>query len=198
MTLQQIEDHLGIDLAQPSILVAYHPVTLLANTVAEADALFDALAALPQQLLFCYPNADAGSRSLIDRTSSFLRHRGTGRLFVNLPALQYWSLLKHVQLMVGNSSSGIMETASFALPTVNVGLRQKGRERPRNVLDTAPSPDDILKAISKAQSSIFAESIAGMTNPYGDGHAAERIVRVLISLPSRNGLLMKRSSETLT
>ncbi len=194
LTAKQLEDRLGIDLAQPSILVAYHPVTLLSDTVSEADALFQALAELPQQLLFCYPNADAGSRSLIDRAASFLQHRGSGRLFVNLPAVQYWSLLKHVQLMIGNSSSGIMETASFALPTVNVGLRQKGRERPRNVVDAEPSSDRILNAIRKAQSSAFQQSIAGMTNPYGDGRAAERIVEVLTHLPSRDDLLMKRSS----
>ena len=194
LTALELENLLSIDLAQPSLLVAYHPVTLLSNTVSEADALFEALAALPQQLLFCYPNADAGSRSLIDRTTSFLKGRGSGRLFVNLPAVQYWSLLQHVQLMVGNSSSGIMETASFALPTVNVGLRQKGREQPRNVLDADPSAESILDAIHKARSSAFRQSLVGMSNPYGDGHAAERILEVLTNLPSRDQLLMKRGS----
>ncbi len=135
----QLEERLGVDLSVPSVLVAYHPVTLLRDTVAEADALFDALASLPQQLFFCFPNADAGSRSLIERVELFLRRRGDGRLFVNLPAVQYWSLLRQVRLMIGNSSSGIMETGSFALPTVNVGLRQKGRERPPNVLDALPA-----------------------------------------------------------
>ncbi len=190
----QLEERLGVDLSVPSILVAYHPVTLLRDTVAEADALFDALASLPQQLFFCFPNADAGSRSLIERVELFLRRRGNGRLFVNLPAVQYWSLLRQVRLMIGNSSSGIMETGSFALPTINVGLRQKGRERPPNVLDALPTASSIVAQVKRAQGAEFLQSIAGMTNPYGDGHAAERILEVLTSLPSRDRLLIKQSS----
>ncbi len=192
---EQVEQRLGLDLDHPSILVAYHPVTLLSDTTAEADALFEALAALPQQLLFCYPNADAGSRSLIERAESFLRLRGSGRLFINLPAVHYWSLLRQMRMMIGNSSSGIMETGSFALPTVNVGLRQQGRERPPNVLDASPSAASILEQVKKAGSSAFARSIRSMVNPYGDGHASELIVRVLTALPPRNKLLMKQSSE---
>ncbi len=194
LTCEQLEDRLSLDLNPPTVLVAYHPVTLLSDTTSEADALFEALAAMPQQLLFCYPNADAGSRSLIDRTESFLRRRGSGRLFVNLPALQYWSLLKCVQMMIGNSSSGIMETGSFALPTVNVGLRQKGRERPPNVLDALPSATSILEKVNDAQSTAFQQSITNMSNPYGDGHASERILHVLTQLPSRDDLLFKQSS----
>ncbi len=193
-TRSQIEQQLGLDLTTPTTLVAYHPVTLLANTVAEADALFEALDALPGLMLFCYPNADAGSRALIARTQTFLRKRGSGRVFINLPAVQYWSLLKHVHLMIGNSSSGIMETGSFALPTVNVGMRQQGRERPANVLDAEPVASSILDRVAEAQAPPFRQSLAGMTNPYGDGHAAERILEVLTNLPSRDALLIKRSS----
>ena len=195
LTRDQLEECLQLDLGRDSALVAYHPVTLLTNTVAEADALFEALSCLPHQLLFCYPNADAGSRSLIERVESFLRYRGVGRLFINLPAVQYWSLLGQVQLMIGNSSSGIMESGSFALPTVNVGLRQKGRERPRNVLDAEASVASILERIGEAQSEAFSAGIKGMTNPYGDGYAAERIVQVLTALPRRDDLLMKHDSN---
>ncbi len=193
---EQIEQRLGLDLASPSVLVAYHPVTLLSDTIAEADALFEALSTLPDQLLFCYPNADAGSRSLIERTEMFLGLRGSGRLFVNLPAVQYWSLLRETQMMIGNSSSGIMETGSFALPTVNVGLRQQGRERPPNVLDAAPSVNSILQKVSEARSTEFTQKVRGMVNPYGDGYASDRILRVLTTLPPRDKLLIKLSSET--
>ena len=124
----------------------------------------------------------------------FLSERRNGRLFVNLPAVRYWSLLRQVQVMIGNSSSGIMETGSFALPTVNVGLRQSGRERPPNVLDAHATSPSILAEFEKAQSGKFRQSISGMINPYGDGHAAERIVAVLAALPSRDELLMKRSA----
>jgi UDP-hydrolysing UDP-N-acetyl-D-glucosamine 2-epimerase len=189
---EEVESKLGIDLGQPTTLILYHPVTIARDTTQEVDSLFAALATLPDQLLFCYPNSDAGSRSLIERTKSFLESRNSGQLFINLDALSYWSLLRQVNLVVGNSSSGIMETASFALPTVNIGLRQQGRERARNVLDAAPEVAPILEAIAKAKSMAFRDSIKGMTNPYGEGFASEKIVQVLTTVPLSNDLLMKR------
>jgi UDP-hydrolysing UDP-N-acetyl-D-glucosamine 2-epimerase len=195
LTRYQLEKKLGIDLPDPTILVAYHPVTLRRETTEEADALYAALENVTGTVLFCYPNADAGSHSLIQRTREYLDRRQHGRVFVNLDAVTYWSLLRHVQMLVGNSSSGIMETASFALPTVNVGFRQKGRERARNVLDADPNPADILGKITLAASEAFRNSLAGMENPYGDGHAAQRIVRVLTETPLGDKLLIKRAPE---
>ena len=187
----ELQEKLQIDLAAPTVIVAYHPVTLLPDTNAEAEELFTALAEIPHRLIFCHPNADAGSRDLAMRIRCFLASRGTGHLFVNLPAIEYWSLLRHAHLLVGNSSSGIMESASFALPTVNVGMRQQGRERPRNVLDAEPLSAAILQQLRKADTQAFRESLFGMTNPYGDGEAAERIVHVLTTLPPRDQLLLK-------
>ena len=135
----ELEQRLGIDLSKPTLLVAYHPVTILRDTTSEAEALFEALDSTPGQILFCYPNSDAGSRALIEQTQDFLRKRDCGQVFTNMSALTYWSLLIHVDALIGNSSSGIMETASFCLPTVNVGMRQKGRERARNVIDAEPN-----------------------------------------------------------
>jgi UDP-hydrolysing UDP-N-acetyl-D-glucosamine 2-epimerase len=195
LTREQIESHLEISLQQPTTLVAYHPVTLARDTIHESEALFAALGAIPDQLLFCFPNADAGSRALIDRTKSFLSERGSGKLFVNLDAVTYWSLLRQMNLVLGNSSSGIMETASFALPTVNVGLRQQGRERARNVLDAAASVAAILAAIKTAKSFEFRRSLEGMVNPYGEGYASQKIVQVLTEVPLTQELLIKRHFE---
>jgi UDP-hydrolysing UDP-N-acetyl-D-glucosamine 2-epimerase len=191
-TREQLESRLGIDLAQPTFLVVYHPVTIARDTLEEADALFAALSKLPEQLLFCYPNADAGSRALIERTKYLLAARGHGRVFINLDTLTYWSLLSQVELLLGNSSSGIMESASFALPTVNVGIRQQGRERPANVLNASADVDSIMKAARTARSPEFRLSLSGVTNPYGDGFASETIVRVLTTIPLSRELLMKR------
>jgi UDP-N-acetylglucosamine 2-epimerase (non-hydrolysing)/GDP/UDP-N,N'-diacetylbacillosamine 2-epimerase (hydrolysing) len=93
--------------------------------------------------------------------------------------------------MVGNSSSGIMEAASFALPAVNVGMRQQGRERARNVIDAPAETAAILAAITQALSPEFRESLRGMVNPYGDGSAATTIARVLTTVPL-DGLLIKQ------
>ena len=191
-TRQELESHLGIALEKSAVVVAYHPVTIARDTVGEANALFGALAALPDQILFCYPNADAGSRELIERTRSFVALRKNSHVFINLDALVYWSLLRHTSLFLGNSSSGIMETPSFALPTVNVGLRQQGRERARNIIDAAADVPAILEAIRTAKGAEFRNSLRGMTNPYGDGCAAETIVHVLTTVPLSQELLMKR------
>ncbi len=152
LTREQLEAQLHIDLTRPSAVVAYHPVTIARDTTREADELFAALAEVTGQILFCFPNADAGSRELIRRTEEFLTQRPDARVFVNLGALTYWSMLRNVDLMIGNSSSGIMETPSFALPTVNVGIRQQGRERARNILDAAPDKADILAKVATARS----------------------------------------------
>jgi UDP-N-acetylglucosamine 2-epimerase len=97
-----------------------------------------------------------------------------------------------VDVFLGNSSSGIMETPSFALPTVNVGLRQQGRERAQNIIDAAPEARAILEALRKAQSAEFRDGLRGMSNPYGDGNASETIVEVLTSVPLSQELLQKR------
>ena len=88
-----------------------------------------------------------------------------------------------------------MESASFALPTVNVGLRQQGGERPRNVLDADADSNSILHAIGRARTPAFRESLTGIVNPYGEGFASETIVRVLTTVPLSQTLLMKRHSE---
>ena len=187
---EELQQRLNLDLNQPTLLVAFHPATIHRDTTDEADALFDALAHLPGQILFVYPNSDAGSRALVERTNAFADDRLLTRVFINLDAITYWSLLGHVDALIGNSSSGIMEEASFVLPVVNVGMRQQGRERAINIIDTPASTPAILAALQHARSPEFRNSLAGMVNPYGDGHAAERIVEVLVNTPLE-GLLIK-------
>ena len=196
LTQNQLEASLHLGLQPKLTIVAYHPVTLLPDTTAEASAIFAALEQIGGQIIFCYPNADAGSHDLILRAQSYCRHHGDAHVFVNLDAVTFWSLLRQAALLLGNSSSGIMEAATFALPTVNVGLRQQGRERAANVLDADASVASILEQVNQAQSAAFRTSLQGMDNPYGDGHASSRIVGVLTSV-SLESLLRKRSQPHL-
>jgi len=191
----EIEKRLQLNLQAPAILVAYHPVTIARDTLQEMEALFTALGNLSDQVLFCYPNADAGSRALIERTKSFIASRRNGKVFTNLDTVTYLSLLRQADMLVGNSSSGIMESASFSVPTVNIGLRQQGRERPRNVLDADADASSILQVINRAKMPEFRASLRDMVNPYGEGFASETIVRVLTTVPLSQTLLMKRHSE---
>jgi len=193
LSREEVAAKLNVQLEGSAMVIAYHPVTLAMDSLEEADELFAALGSVNSQLIFCYPNADAGSRALIERTTAFLAKRGNGKLFVNLDAVTYWSLLRQAQVFLGNSSSGIMETASFAVPTVNIGERQRGRERAANVIDAPANREAVLSAIALARSSKFRESLRGMTNPYGDGTASEKIVDVLTSAPLGRELLAKKA-----
>ena len=193
-TKEELEQRLELDLRRPALLVAYHPVTLARDTTHEADAVFDALAQLPQQIIFCFPNADAGSRRLISHAQKFCRQHPRARLFVNLNHLKYWSLLNYADALMGNSSSGIMETPSLCKPTVNIGMRQQGRERAANIIDAAPHTDAILEAVGRALSDDFRASLVGLVNPYGDGHAAERIVEVLATVELGERLRVKKAT----
>jgi UDP-hydrolysing UDP-N-acetyl-D-glucosamine 2-epimerase len=192
LTRDQLQQALHLPLTDNITVVAYHPVTIFKDTTAEADAVFSALDALPGQIIFCYPNADAGSRHLIDRIRSYCATHPNAHLFINLPSVTYWSLLREATVLLGNSSSGIMEAASFELPVVNVGMRQQGRERGPNILDAEATVDSIRTQLSLAHQPAFRESLRSVANIYGDGHAAERIVAVLTSTPLE-GLLHKRA-----
>jgi UDP-N-acetylglucosamine 2-epimerase (non-hydrolysing)/GDP/UDP-N,N'-diacetylbacillosamine 2-epimerase (hydrolysing) len=197
LTRDKVSDALGLELADEIVVVAYHPVTLFKDTTLEAEAVFAAIERLAEhtgrQVIFCYPNTDAGSYALLMRVKAFCERNGNAHLFVNLAPIPYWSLLREAALLVGNSSSGIMEAASFHLPVVNVGMRQAGRERGANSLD-APGDDAelIWQEMERALSREFRESLRQHKNIYGDGYAAERIVRVLTGTPLE-GLLYKRA-----
>jgi UDP-hydrolysing UDP-N-acetyl-D-glucosamine 2-epimerase len=192
-----LEARLGLTFSHPSVLAAWHPVTIHNDINAEADALFAALSKFDGQLIFVYPNSDAGGHALIQRTHALASVRSATHVFVNLDAVTYWSLLAQVDAMIGNSSSGIMEAASFALPVVNVGMRQQGRERACNIIDSPAEEADIALALCRALSGEFCNSLAGMKNPYGGGNAAKTIARVLAEAPLRP-LLMKSPAPITT
>ena len=189
----ELEVILSHPLRAPVCVVAYHPVTISPDTLVETDAFFSGLERLDGQIVFCFPNADAGSRSIIAQAGRFCERRSNATLHVNLPPQVYWSLLAAADVMLGNSSSGIMETPSLGLPTVNVGARQHGRQRAANIIDTIADRDAIAAAAAKAAQPEFRASLGQVENPYGDGHAGERIAKLLAEAPDRSTLLRKRA-----
>ena len=193
MPVTTLEDRLGVALQPGYCVVSCHPVTLLRDTLEEVGPVFDALARIDRQILFCLPNADAGSRELIARAQDFVRRRNHDRLFTNLPHRDFVNLLRHGGVLLGNSSAGIMEAPALELPTVNVGFRQQGRERARNIIDVAARTDDILAAVARAVSPEFKAGLVGMANPYGEGNAGKRIAAVLASTKIDATLLHKRA-----
>jgi len=183
--------------AGPWLLVTFHPVTLeYRDTAAHIDELLAALEKTDGFIVITYPNADTAGRLIIERIEEFAgRHPRRCRLAKSLGERLYLSLLRHADLMIGNSSSGLIEAPSFGLPVVNVGSRQRGRLRGANVIDVESSREDILRGIEAAQALPFRVRARAAANPYGDGHAAPRIVEILRSVPIDVRLVQKRFGE---
>jgi len=190
--LEEVERRLGIALPPGFIVVSFHPVTLDRDPAEEAEPFFRALARVERPLVFCFPNADAGNHRIAERARALCARRRDTHIFVHVPHLVYWGLLRGAAAIVGNSSSGIMEAPSIPIPTVNVGRRQQGRERARSVIDTPAEEDRILAAIARALEPGLRADLAGLENPYGDGRAGERIAQLLAEAELGPRLLEKR------
>ncbi|MFK8010977.1 MAG: UDP-N-acetylglucosamine 2-epimerase [Marinicellaceae bacterium] len=190
---QTTREQFGLDTKRKLIVVAYHPVTMYLNSTKEQNELFKALETREENIVFCFPNADAGSHKIMARAKEFCHINQNAQIHTNLPAQKYWGLLKSADVMIGNSSSGIMETPSLELPTINIGIRQKGREQAINIIDTLSDKSLISQSIEKALSFDFIKSIKGMKNPYGDGFAAEKIHKVLSQIQIDDALLFKKN-----
>ncbi len=181
----------GFDPDPPYVVVAYHPVTLDERPAEGIEAVLAGIADAGVRAIFCHPNADAGGRAIVARMRQFAAGRPGDRVLVNLEPADYWGLLRGAAAMCGNSSSGIMESASVGLPAVNIGPRQDGRERPANVKDVPADAGAIAAALRQAISPEARRAAHSAENPYGDGRASERIVRVLEDLPPAERLLHK-------
>src|SRR5882724_848955 len=184
---------LGLPLRRPTMLVTFHPVTLEhADTARHVEELAGALSRVEGDLVISYPGADTAHRAVVERWTALAATRPGTRLAPSLGEDVYCSLLREADVMVGNSSSGIIEAASFGLPVVNIGSRQQGRLRGENVIDAGHGRDEIATAISRALDPAFRRGLAGMRNPYGDGAAAPRIVRILREVELGPRLARKR------
>jgi UDP-N-acetylglucosamine 2-epimerase (non-hydrolysing)/GDP/UDP-N,N'-diacetylbacillosamine 2-epimerase (hydrolysing) len=188
----ELERTIGARLGDRCLLVTYHPVTLEYEHVAERlGALLEALDESGFDIVFTAPNADTSNQMVRQMIDAFVYEKKGRALVPSLGSRAYLSVLRHVAALVGNSSSGIIEAASFGLPVVNVGIRQQGRLRPPNVIDAGDDAAQILAAVRRATSDEFRAGFAGLENPYGDGHAAERVVSVLSALELGGAILRK-------
>lgn len=172
----------------------YHPVsTAPALAGKQARAILKGLHRLEMPVICLYPNNDPGGLHVIKAINIFSAARPDSRVFRTLPRSHYLALLKSARVLVGNSSSGIIDAASFRLPVVNVGLRQDGRERSCNVVDAEPKAISVQIALSRVLSdSRWRRCLRRCLNVYGDGHAGERIARHLAAIRLSPDLLQKQ------
>jgi len=190
---QEIFAKYGLDSSKPLFLVVHHPVTTLPDKgLSQLKALFNALDALKEQTVVIYPNCDAGGQEFIAYLHS-IEQQSFIHAFQSLPHVDYLALLKNTDVMLGNSSSGILEAPSFRIPVINIGSRQQGRARLENILDVDPDTKQILHAIHTAMNDKhFRKTLHKVSNPLGNGTAAQSIIKILKDVPLTPSLIQKQ------
>ena len=189
----ELQNKFGIMMPESLLMVTYHPVTLqYEQTEWQVQELLAAIDACCMPALFTLPNADTHNQVIRKLIYDYARQRSSVQVVENLGSQAYFSLMARVAAMVGNSSSGMIEAASFDLPVVNVGIRQQGRAHGTNVIHTNNQRDDIVAAIRKAVSPKFRHSIKDCKNPYHHGNAADLIVHTLKEISIDERLLIKK------
>jgi UDP-hydrolysing UDP-N-acetyl-D-glucosamine 2-epimerase len=175
-----MRDVYGVALPERFLLVVFHPATLAhEQTHAHTAELLAAIEVCGIDPVFVDTNADTGGAAIRAAVDAYVRTHPDAVSVRGKDTAFYFSAMALAEVLVGNSSSGIIEAASFGLPVVNVGSRQDGRLRPNNVIDAPPRRDAIAGAIARATDPAFRATVRRMSNPYGDGRAAPRIVEVL-------------------
>ena len=193
LSKEAFEESIGFTLAPKNLLVTFHPVTLENATSEEQfGALLDVLSTLEETcIFFTKANSDTDGRVINRMIDEYVaRYPETSAGFASLGQLRYLSALQYVDGVVGNSSSGLTEAPSFRIGTVNIGDRQKGRLKAASVIDCAPTKEAIMGAMDRLYSTSFRESLRSVTNPYGDGNASSKILKILRSTEF-SGLLKK-------
>ncbi len=192
---EEVCENLSLDPKKPIFLAIQHPVTLeIEQAEKQMRETMEAIAHLKQQTVVIYPNADAGGRKMIEVIKEYDKYPFV-KIFKSIPHIEYLSLMKMSSVMVGNSSSGIIEAPSFQLPVVNIGTRQEGRERSDNVIDVDHCKEEIINAINKAMSDpIFTGKVKKCKNPYGDGKTGERVANILNRIKIDKQLLQKKQA----
>ncbi|MDP7367445.1 MAG: UDP-N-acetylglucosamine 2-epimerase [Candidatus Pacebacteria bacterium] len=188
---EKIYKKFSLDKNKPIILMAQHSVTEeFDQSEKQMEETMKALDKLGHQTIIVLNNSDAGSSAL----RRVITHHKKPFMHVvpNMTRQDYVGLMNVADVIVGNSSSGILEAPTFKLPAVNIGNRQRDRMQSTNVINVEHNKDKIVKAVKKAMTPAFKKKVSKCINPYGDGKSAKRIVKILESIPSDDKLLVKR------
>lgn len=185
----EFEEFIGFKLSKFNFLVTFHPVTLdNASTEAQFKELLAALDQFEETtIIFTKPNSDTDSRVIIQLIDDYVKKNSRKSIaFTSLGQLRYLSAIQYMDVVIGNSSSGLIEVPSFRKATINIGDRQQGRVKGISVIDCNPRKEDIVNSISKALSLAFREQLQFSENPYGKNNSSVEICRVLTSTPLKD------------
>jgi UDP-hydrolysing UDP-N-acetyl-D-glucosamine 2-epimerase len=188
------EQSLGFKLGTLNFLVTFHPVTLDEN--GPEFAMTELLSALDcfsdAKIIFTKPNSDTDGRKIVKMIDDYVtKNADRAVAFISLGQLRYLSAINHVDIVIGNSSSGLVEVPVFKKPTINIGERQGGRLKTSSVLDCKESKESIIAAINKALSAEFQKQLVSTPSLYGYGNASQKIKDSLKNIEIRN-ILMKK------
>ena len=186
---EELEENLGTTIPEESIFVTFHPSTL--DEISPAEQCKNLLKALELQpeikVLFSYPNNDPSGQIIIDLIEEFVaQHPERSVVFPSLGARRYLSVLRCVAAVVGNSSSGILEVPSMHIPTLNIGIRQKGRQRATSVIDCGVSLEEISAGLSQVLSQEERYKARNIQNPYEQPDTLNKIVEIVATFPLDN------------
>lgn len=175
------------------VIVLQHPVSLEVEKASnQIQETLDAILSTDYQVILIYPNADAGGRAMIEKINEY-----DVDAYKNIPHDEFIGLLSLASVLIGNSSSGIIESSSFKLPVINIGTRQFGREKAENVIDVDYNCDEILSALKFIESEDYQKQLKSCVNPYGDGKACEMICKILKEIELNDELLNKQFFELM-
>ncbi|WP_075363556.1 UDP-N-acetylglucosamine 2-epimerase [Desulfosporosinus metallidurans] len=195
LTKDELARSISFDLNRPYALVTFHPVTLEKDT--STKQIEEILSALDEtnglNYIFTKVNADANGRAINNKIGAYCEEKENAIAFTSMGVLRYLSAMKYCEMVIGNSSSGIMETPSFKKPTINIGDRQKGRICAKSVISCEPEKHAIIKSIDKARSQQFLQEIANQISPYGDGKTSKKIVAVIKDFLDNDKINLKKS-----
>ena len=182
----EFEKSIKFNLAELNFLVTFHPVTLEKETAGgQLRNLLLALNFFPEaKIIFTKANADNDGRIINDILEDYVKKNSVKTvLFDSMGQIRYLSAIKHCQVVIGNSSSGLIEVPSFKKPTINVGDRQKGRIQAKSVISCEPNKKAIVESIQLALSSSFQKKIRQITNPYGEDNSSDKILETILNIP---------------
>lgn len=182
LSRQELEEELGFQFKFPTIMVTYHPVVLeKMSPEKQFRQILDVIESCEEiSVIFTKANADTGGRIINRMIDDFVHvHKNRCREYSSLGQLKYLSSMQFCEAVVGNSSSGIIETPSFNIPTVNIGNRQKGRVRAGSVIDCENNEMQIKAALEKALSPDFRKEIKDIKNPYEGKRTSDEIIEII-------------------
>jgi GDP/UDP-N,N'-diacetylbacillosamine 2-epimerase (hydrolysing) len=189
------EKSIGIKLLKQTFLITFHPVTLEKSTA--EDQFINLLSAIinfsDTTYIFTMPNADNNGRVIINLIQKFVaNNKSVSVAFTSLGQLRYLSAIKHADIVIGNSSSGLIEVPTFKKPTINIGDRQRGRVYGSSVINCKPNKKEISESIIYALSDTFNKILLKSVNPYGEKNSSLEIVRILKKVSIDDNLVKKR------